>query len=59
MTGVVAITGSGSVASTVNENVPVVVGIPLRMPVAGSRVSPGGSEPSATVNGGLPLNVWE
>ncbi len=30
------------VARTWNENDPAVVGVPLRTPVAGSKVSPGG-----------------
>ena len=35
-------------AVTVKENVPAVVGVPVRTPVVGSRVSPGGSAPVPT-----------
>ena len=41
----VAVPPSLSVTVTVNEDVPVVVGVPLMTPVDGARVRPGGSIP--------------
>ncbi len=60
----VAVPPSLSVTVTVNEDVPVVVGVPLMTPVDGARVRPGGSVPvlSAHVYGFVPpeaARVWE
>jgi hypothetical protein len=38
-----------SVALTVNEKAPAVVGVPLMRPVVAFSVRPGGSEPEASI----------
>jgi hypothetical protein len=49
-----------SVAVTVKVNAPEEVGVPLRLPVAGSRVSPAGGLPLVTAqwDGVTPPVVW-
>lgn len=54
-----------SATVTLNEDVPVPVGVPLMTPVAAFSVKPAGSDPLLTVQllyGGIPPvapNVWE
>src|SRR6185312_14600651 len=43
-----------SVTATVIADAPVAVGVPWMIPVAGSRVSPAGSEPEVTANVSAP-----
>ena len=49
-----------SVTWMVNRKLPAAVGVPLRMPVAGTSVRPPGSVPPATLHvyGGVPAVAW-